>query len=87
MALVVVGCLMAPVALAGAYVHRDIMDVDGYVAAITPVADDPAVQKAVADVLAKQVSGALDADQALPAALAGGAGRLHRAAERPTRRA
>ncbi len=68
-ALVVVGCLMAPVALAGAYVHRDIMDVDGYVAAITPVADDPAVQKAVADVLAKQVSGALDTDQALPGAL------------------
>ncbi|MCX6374133.1 MAG: hypothetical protein NTX16_13870 [Actinobacteria bacterium] len=66
LALVVVGCLMAPAALAGAYVHRDIMDVEGYVAAITPVADDPAVQKAVANVLAKQVSGALDADQALP---------------------
>ena len=68
-ALVVVGCLMAPAALAGAYVHLDIMDVEGYVAAITPVADDPAVQKAVANVLAKQVSGALDADQALPGGL------------------
>ena len=68
-ALLVVGCLMAPVALAGAYVHTAIMDVDGYVAAITPVADDPAVQQAVADVVAKQVSGALDANQLLPGPL------------------
>ena len=68
-ALVVVGCLMAPAALAGAYVHLDIMDVEGYVATVTPVADDPAVQKAVADMVAKQVRGALDADQTLPGGL------------------
>jgi len=67
--LVVAGCLMAPAALASVYVHRDIMDVDGYVATVTPVADDAAVQEAVADALAKQVSGALDADQALPGPL------------------
>jgi hypothetical protein len=75
-ALLVVGCLMAPVALAGTYVHRVIMDTDGYVAAMTPVADDPAVKKAVADVLAKQVSGALDADQALPGPLSAELGDL-----------
>jgi hypothetical protein len=68
-ALVVVGCLLAPVALVSAYVHIDIMDPEGYIATITPVADDPAVQKAVADTVAKQVSGALDADQALPGPL------------------
>jgi len=68
--LIVLGCLTAPAALASAYVHNDIMDVDGYVAAVTPVADDPAVQDAVADVLAKQVSGALDADEVLPGPLA-----------------
>ncbi len=65
-ALVVVGCLLAPVALVSAYVHTDIMDLEGYVATITPVGDDPAVQKAVADMVAKQVSGALDTDQPLP---------------------
>jgi len=68
-ALVVVGCLLAPVALVSAYVHTDIMDLEGYVATITPVGDDPAVQKAVADAVAKQVSGALDTDQALPGPL------------------
>lgn len=67
--LVVAGCLTAPAALASVYVHRDIMDVDGYVATVTPVADDAAVQEAVADALAKQVSRALDADQVLPGPL------------------
>jgi hypothetical protein len=37
------------------------MDVDGYVAAVTPVASDPAVQDAVADLLSRQISGALKA--------------------------
>jgi hypothetical protein len=64
--LLVVGCLMAPAALAGAYFHSDIMDVDGYVHTVTPLADDPAIQKAVADVIAKQVSEALGADQVQP---------------------
>jgi hypothetical protein len=67
--LVIAGCLAAPAALAAGYVHRDIMNADGYVATVTPLAADPAVQKAVADVLAKQVSHALDAGQALPGPL------------------
>ena len=64
--LVILCCLSAPVALASGYVHRVIMNVDGYVSAVTPLASDHAVQKAVADKLAKQVSGALKAEQALP---------------------
>ncbi len=67
--LTVAACVTAPAALASLYVHRDVMDVDGYVATVTPLAEDPAVQKAVADALAKQVSGALDADQVLPGPL------------------
>jgi hypothetical protein len=63
--LVVLGCLIAPVAVAGVWFHANIMDEDGYVATITPVADEPAVQKAVADVLTDQVFGALDVDQIL----------------------
>lgn len=67
--LIIAGCVTAPLALASLYVHRDIMDVDGYVATVTPLAEDPAVQEAVADALAKQVRGALDADQVLPGPL------------------
>jgi hypothetical protein len=67
--LLVLGCLIAPLALAGLWLHVNIMDVDGYVATITPVADDPAVQKAVADVLTDQVFGALDVDQILSGSL------------------
>ena len=86
-ALIIVACLMAPAALAAAYVHTVIMDVDGYVDAVTPIADDPAVQKAVADVAgSKQVSGALDADLALPDGAPGRTGRLHRVDGRPTGR-
>jgi hypothetical protein len=64
--LVVLGCLMAPLALAGVWFHANIMEVDGYVATITPVADEPAVQQAVADVLAEQVYRTLDGNQILP---------------------
>jgi hypothetical protein len=64
--LLVVGCVTAPLALAAVWVHADLMDVEGYVATITPVADEPAVQKAVADVLADQISGALGDAESLP---------------------
>jgi len=67
--LLVLGCLLAPLVLAGVWLHLNIMDVDGYVATITPVADEPAVQQAVADVLTDQVYGALDVDQVLQGAL------------------
>jgi len=45
------------------------MNVDGYVDTVAPLADDPALQKAVADALTKQVNGALDVDQMLPGSL------------------
>lgn len=60
-ALIVVGCIAAPLALAGFYVHTDLMDVDGYVATIAPVAREPAVQDAIADVLAAQIAKGLKA--------------------------
>jgi len=63
--MMVLGCLIAPAALAGVWFHTTILDVDGYVAAMAPVADEPAVQEAVADVVADQVFTALDANRAL----------------------
>jgi hypothetical protein len=64
--LLVVGCAAMPLALASLWVHANVMNVDGYVSTITPVADEPAVQKTVADVLADQISGALGDGQSLP---------------------
>lgn len=58
--LLVVGCLAAVPAVAGVWVHRTVMDVDGYVAAVTPVSEEAAVQKAVIDALAGHIAGALD---------------------------
>jgi hypothetical protein len=55
-ALIVIGCICAPLTLAGLYVHTDLMDVDGYVKTIAPVAGEPAVQNAIADVLAAQIT-------------------------------
>lgn len=60
LALLVVGCLAAPPALVGAYVHSDILDVDGWVATVAPLASEPAVQDAVAAALSKRIAGALD---------------------------
>ncbi len=55
----VVGCVVAPLALAGIYVHATLIDRDGYVAAMARVAAAPAVRAAVADALSKEISGAL----------------------------
>lgn len=74
LALLVAGCLLAPLALAGWYVHTGIMDADGYVATVAPVAGEPAVRDAVADVLAGQIAKALD--EAGTAPLPGGLGDL-----------
>jgi hypothetical protein len=57
--LLVAGSVAAPLALCAAYVHFSIMDVDGYVATVAPLASDPAVQEAVADALSQRISTAL----------------------------
>ena len=56
----VVGCVAAPLALFGVYVHATLMDEDGYVAATARAAAEPAVRAAVADRLSKQIAGALE---------------------------
>ena len=55
----VVGCVAAPLALAGVYVHATLFDEDGYVAAMARVAAAPAVHTAVAGALSKEIAGAL----------------------------
>ena len=55
----VTGCVAAPLALFGVYVHATLIDRDGYVAAMARVAAAPAVQKAVADRLSEEIAGAI----------------------------
>lgn len=58
--MMITGCVLAPLALLAVWVHADLMTVNGYVETIAPVAAEATVQKAVADVLARQISAALD---------------------------
>lgn len=53
--------VLAPLAIAGAWVRAVVLDVDAYVAVVAPLADDPAVQEAVVDQVSEQVIDAVEA--------------------------
>jgi len=58
--LVVIGCLLAPIALAGTWARREVVDVDRFVALTTPLARDPEVREAVSDRLTTEVERQID---------------------------
>jgi hypothetical protein len=58
--LIVVACVLAPVAVTTVWANRQISDVDRYVETVAPLADDPAVQAAVADQVTNEVLARLD---------------------------
>ncbi|MFF9768569.1 hypothetical protein ACF1GT_18475 [Streptomyces sp. NPDC014636] len=64
--LIVLGCLLAPLAVVAAWAADEVGDTDRYVATVAPLASDPAVQNAVAD----RVTDALMTRIDLPALLA-----------------
>src|SRR3982751_2854680 len=45
--LIVLGCVMAPVALIAVWTHDEVTDTDHFVATAGPLIDDPAVQEAL----------------------------------------
>src|SRR6478672_776488 len=49
MILIVLGSLLAPVAIVGWYVRAEILDTDRFVAVVTPLATDTAIQDALID--------------------------------------
>jgi len=55
--LVLLGCLRAGPAVAAYVLVEEVTDRDSYLAAVTPLADDPAVRAAVADQLSAAVGG------------------------------
>ena len=81
--LLVLACLLAPLSLVAVWTRNQLTDTDRYVATVTPLARDPAIQDAIADQITAQVFTYLDvrglttqaldalAERGLPPALAG----------------
>jgi hypothetical protein len=53
--LIVVGCVLAPLAGVAVWARNQVSDTDRYVATVTPLASDPAIQRAITDQITAQV--------------------------------
>jgi hypothetical protein len=53
--LIVLGCILAPVALATVWVHNQVADTDRFVATASPLIDDPSVQAALTDRVTNEI--------------------------------
>jgi hypothetical protein len=58
--LIVVGCVLAPLSAVAVWTRNQVTDTDRYVATVSPLARDPAIQAAVADQITAQVFSYLD---------------------------
>ena len=58
--LIVVGCLLAPLSVVAVWTRNQVSDTDRYVATVTPLARDPAIQQAIADQVTARVLAYLD---------------------------
>jgi hypothetical protein len=61
--LVVLGCLLAPIAVLAIWVHTELSDTDRYVETVAPLATDPAIQEAVTDRTTDTIITRLDVDR------------------------
>jgi hypothetical protein len=53
--LIVIGCVLAPLSVAAVWTRNQVTNTDRYVATVTPLADDPAIQNAITDQITAQV--------------------------------
>jgi hypothetical protein len=53
--LIVVGCVLAPLSAVAVWTRNQVTDTDRYVATVSPLASDPAIQQAIADQITAQV--------------------------------
>ena len=58
--LIVVGCVLAPVAVIGVWAGNEISDTGRYVATVEPLIHDPAIQKVLADKITVQITSRLN---------------------------
>ena len=64
-ALIVIGCVLVPPAVLAGWVHRVVYDEGEYVATVGPLADEPAIQRAVARRTSAELTRLADLDQYL----------------------
>ncbi len=60
--LIVVGCVLAPLSVAGVWARTVVTDTDRYVETVAPLASDPTIQNAITDRVTGEVLGHLDID-------------------------
>ena len=60
--LIVIGCLLAPLAVVAVWASQQISDTDSYVQTVAPLADSPAVQEAVTDAITDEIFTYVDVD-------------------------
>jgi hypothetical protein len=58
--LIVIGCILAPLSVAAVWAKNLVTDTDRYVATVTPLASDPAIQNAVANKITTEIFVRLD---------------------------
>ena len=47
--LIVIGCVLAPLSVVAIWSSNQVTDTDRYIATVSPLADEPAIQDAIAD--------------------------------------
>jgi hypothetical protein len=63
--LLVLGLILVPLSVVAVWVRADIMSTDGYVATVTPLVDEPAIQQYLADTITQQIFDQLNLAQGL----------------------
>jgi hypothetical protein len=58
--LIVVGCVLAPLSVAAVWTRNQVTNTDRYIATVSPLASDPAIQAAITDQITAQVFRYLD---------------------------
>jgi hypothetical protein len=61
--LIVIGCLLAPLSVVSVWASNQVSDTDRYVATVSPLAEDPAIQAAITDQITAQIFSYVDVDQ------------------------
>jgi hypothetical protein len=68
-ALVVLGCVLAPISVIGVWARNTLLDEDQYVDTVAPLAKDAAIQEALADRVQERLFEAVDVEQEVEDAL------------------
>lgn len=69
--LLVLGCISVPVSVVAVWTRAQLMNTDAYVATVGPLADEPAVQRVVADAMTTQLFAQLKLEEQLQGLLPG----------------